>query len=100
MRATSSGGRPSNADHSHDRRVGRRRLFERRVVLTLTVGAGRKRLPGDPGSGRLIPELAADRHNERPRDGVDVDADPLAERCHLDDRHPATVDDDVGTVAG
>ena len=99
-RATSSGGRPSNA---LTRTIGgwvAVGLLERRVVVALAVGAGRQRLPGDPRSGRLLAELAADRDDERPRDGVEVDADPLAERGHLHDRHPATVDDDGGTVGG
>ena len=80
--------------------MGRRRLLERRLRLALAIGARCERLPGDPRARRVLLELAADRDNERARDGVDVDADPLAKRCHLHDRHPTTVDEHVATVGG
>ena len=93
-------GRPAleGAD-PHDRRMGRFGLIERRVVDTLAVGTGRKRLPGDPRSRRLLAELPADGVGDRPRDEVEVDADALAERGHLHDGHPPTLDDG-GTVGG
>ena len=93
-------GRPTleGAD-PHDRRMGRVGLIERRVVDTLVVGTGGKRLPGDPRPRRLLAELPADRVGDRPRDDVEVDADALTERGHLHDGHPPTLNDD-GTVGG
>ena len=74
----------------HDRRVSRVGLVERRVVDPLAIGTGGKRLPGDPRSRRLLAELPADGVRDRTRDEIEVDADALTERGHLNDGHPPT----------
>ena len=79
--------------------MGSRGLLERRIVLTLAVGAGSEGLPRDPRPRRLLTELPADGDGDRTRDRTEVDADALAECRHLHDRHAVTVDDE-GTVSG
>jgi hypothetical protein len=79
--------------------MGRVGLVERRIVDTLAIGTRRQRLPGDPRPRRLLTELAANGVRDRARDHVQVDADALTERGHLNDGHPPTLDD-RGTVGG
>ena len=93
-RATVSGGRPSKALMRTSGGCVAAGCSDGGSSSALAIAARLERLPRHPRSGRILAELRRDREHERPGDGVEVDADPLAERGDLHDRHRLTLSRD------